>query len=879
MPQPVSKPSSHGSGFARSTSHGSGLGRSVSHGSLHKLPSYGSGFEDSPLKRNVTPSPRSFHALQRSTTPTPRSAAATTSFALGTGILSFGHQKSERRPSFQADLGGNALRASVAHRKQEEEDQRKAGQQGKASRLCSGWSWNSISMFESIALRDINFTELTADKYGPSVHYKDLSVSEQVELISDALKATKVVIDPDSSYMKGWDVVVMLSLVFTALVTPFEIAFMEPAYDLMYFFNKIVDLVFVKDMVMQFFLKIKKQTRQGTIWIRDRKKIARNYLSTWFVIDLLAILPYDEVSNQNVTEDINMDNLKVFRLIRVLRLFKLARILKASRVVKRWENRVSLKSTQLHLIRFTVLICLACHWMACVWGFFGLLNGTALTCRSSVGGDDPRLRAFPDQSFFIDDTSDINPYNHEAWSGTSWVVEFARGRSAASPVNPCDFGVVYIASVYWAVMTITSIGYGDILPHTTSEYLVCIFCMMASSILWSYIIGAACAVMTHMDPEQQQFDQRLDSFNAMAAEQDLPLSIRWRGREYLRENRFHRHYLRSLDALGELGTDLRGTVARQMASHYLDNIWFFQKTSAQFREETAIRFEPYFYERRELVNMPGHLSVVERGAVGRGGRILVPWSFWGEDMIVRLEALRLDTTALALTYSEIVCLSREQLTDVLTHYPEERKRFRQCAARMALMRMARLAAQEKAEGHPMGFALSIFDAARSGRGKAESKNTERKEVHDLIENLAKEDKCPDPLGEPKLSVENRLEMIQVQVEELAGRQHSNSSSAGQQQPKELLLKIMQQLSRVESRLDAMADTKHSFVQQAPANLPQNVDSTDSPASAVAEAGAANGTQVWSAQGPIQLPRGDRGDIHDGACCSVTQGRDRLQYRQ
>lgn len=491
---------------------------------------------------------------------------------------------------------------------------------------------------------------------------------------------------------------------------------------------------------------------------------------------------------------------------------------------------------------------------------------------------DPRLSTYPDLDYFLEDTSGVDPHNHGAWSGNSWVVEFARGRSASTPVNPCDFGVVYIASVYWAVMTITSIGYGDILPQTGSEYIVCIFCMMASSILWSYIIGAACAVMTHMNPDQQQFDQRLDAFNAMAAEQELPLSIRWRGREYLRENRFHRHYCRSQDALGELGADLRGTVARQMAAHYLDNIWFFQKTSAQFREETAIMFKPYFYERRELVNKPGQLSVVERGAVGRAGRILVPWSFWGEDMIVRLEALRLDTTALALTYSEIVCLSRDRLTEVLTKFPEERTRFRQCAARMALMRMARLAVQEKADGNDTGFALSIFDAAKTVAVKASDRKPLR-DVSELIDNLAKDSNCPDPLGQPQLSMENRVEMLQLQIEELAARKHFNHPNAGQQAPTELLLKVMQQLSRVESRLDAMSDAKHNnLMQQAQASLPQNVDSTDSPASAIADASAPSAQQVFSTpQAPMHFPRGDRGDVPDGSCCSITRGHDRVQY--
>eukprot|EP00913_Durusdinium_trenchii_P006914 g6504.t1 len=252
----------------------------------------------------------------------------------------------------------------------------------------------------------------------------------------------------------------------------------------------------------------------------------------------------------------------------------------------------------------------------------------------------------------------VDPNDPSGWNGDSWVVRWAQGRTPNSPSNPCDRGMVYAAALYWSVMTMTSdtracfggwgrvfwmlfwsgercrvVGYGDILPYTLAEYLICTTCMLISSIVWAYIIGAACAVMSKMDPELSEFERRIDDFNSMAQDQetrthgtrrlpDLPQHIRWRGREYIREQRFHTHYMRNIDAWEGLGADLRGTVARQVASHYINHIWFFKGTNVQFREDCAKHFAPNFFERREVIELRAQLCVVERGAVGRLGRIL-----------------------------------------------------------------------------------------------------------------------------------------------------------------------------------------------------------------------------------------------------------------
>jgi hypothetical protein len=64
-----------------------------------------------------------------------------------------------------------------------------------------------------------------------------------------------IVIDPNSLFMRRWDFFMVVLLGFTALVTPFEVAFLESGVDALFFINRMVDLGFFFDMIIQCFVK------------------------------------------------------------------------------------------------------------------------------------------------------------------------------------------------------------------------------------------------------------------------------------------------------------------------------------------------------------------------------------------------------------------------------------------------------------------------------------------------------------------------------------------------------------------------------------------------------------------------------------------------
>ena len=64
-------------------------------------------------------------------------------------------------------------------------------------------------------------------------------------------------LDPRAKFIRRWDLIIICALTYTAFVTPFEVAFFEPALfsgNFNFFFNRLTDLIFVADIMVNFFL-------------------------------------------------------------------------------------------------------------------------------------------------------------------------------------------------------------------------------------------------------------------------------------------------------------------------------------------------------------------------------------------------------------------------------------------------------------------------------------------------------------------------------------------------------------------------------------------------------------------------------------------------
>lgn len=96
----------------------------------------------------------------------------------------------------------------------------------------------------------------------------------------------------DTIKIMGWDLIISVILLVTCMITPFNLAFQEEVEKIRWYMNVnyTIDILFGIDIVLNFLTAFQNELYEV---VDDRKQIAIRYLKGWFIIDLLAIIPFD----------------------------------------------------------------------------------------------------------------------------------------------------------------------------------------------------------------------------------------------------------------------------------------------------------------------------------------------------------------------------------------------------------------------------------------------------------------------------------------------------------------------------------------------------------------------------------------------------------
>jgi voltage-gated potassium channel Kch len=77
---------------------------------------------------------------------------------------------------------------------------------------------------------------------------------------------------------------------------------------------------------------------------------------------------------------------------------------------------------------------------------------------------------------------------------------------------------LYLYAYYWAVTTLTTVGYGDISGGTTSERILCMVWMMVGVAFYSFTVGSIASVISSMDAKSKTVESILQEMNVYAKE-------------------------------------------------------------------------------------------------------------------------------------------------------------------------------------------------------------------------------------------------------------------------------------------------------------------------------------------------------------------------
>ena len=451
-------------------------------------------------------------------------------------------------------------------------------------------------------------------------------------------------VHPLSTFMRRWDMLTMWLLLYTAIWTPFEVAFVEEKrLSPMYFVNMVINLAFFTDMILNFNLMYFDEKLLQMI--SDRKLIAKRYLRGFFIIDFISILPYDDITLATGSKA----NLKILRIVRIVRLAKLLRILRSSRIFARFENSMTINYGALKLVKFVVGTLFIAHWMACLWHLVKVVEQ----------------------------------------SRCNWVTDYYFGECLYNDADDNDEHVtarsLYLTALYLATMTISTVGYGDVTPQTEPERVFLTVGMLVGASVYAYIVGSICSVIASMNYRETEFQELMDRLNLFIKEAKIDTDLAGRLRAFFRYRRKVTNQISWGELLDLMSPSMRQEVATQINTAWLIKVEIFHGIPEQVAIELSFNFvletfppeEHIIGERDESTK----LFVLKSGVVMCKGRVrtIGDNACFGEDMLWR--TMQRGYKAVSLTFCDCFTLKKDTLKRVMDNFPSVRVMLRKIIVR------------------------------------------------------------------------------------------------------------------------------------------------------------------------------------------------------
>ncbi|KRK00533.1 uncharacterized protein Dyak_GE14365, isoform D [Drosophila yakuba] len=243
-----------------------------------------------------------------------------------------------------------------------------------------------------------------------------------------------------SPFKAVWDWIILILVMYTAIFTPYVAAFLLGEQDYQRRNNKyinsdpiviidlIVDVTFIVDIIINF--RTTFVNSQDEV-VSHPGRIAVHYLSGWFLIDLVAAVPFDLLLVGSDTDETTT----------LIGLLKTARLLRLVRVARKIDRYSEYGAAVLILLMATFI--LIAHWLACIWYAIG--NAEKSIASKNIGW--LNSLAYDIQEPYFDNRTG--------------------GPSIKSR---------YITALYFTFTSLTSVGFGNVAPNTDAEkaFTICV---------------------------------------------------------------------------------------------------------------------------------------------------------------------------------------------------------------------------------------------------------------------------------------------------------------------------------------------------------------------------------------------------------------------
>ena len=292
----------------------------------------------------------------------------------------------------------------------------------------------------------------------------------------------KYLIDPMSRPKRIWNICMILLVFYVALTLPFEAGFKIDFVGWYRGVSYAVDALFAIDLCLSFLTTY--QDPETHFFVNDYNRVASHYLRGWFTIDMLSIFPFEIFA---IGKGADNGWTRSFRNVRLLRMSKVLKNVKGAS-----DSGVS---NAVRLGWMVIVFCMVIHWSACAFAGVAIYWAE----RDHDEGHDHAEHELPMNS----------------WIG--YYEEQNRWESKTSSR--------YAAALYWAAMSTTTVGYGDVVPQNNGERMINAFTMVMQAIIYAVIFGNIGLYVDNLQRHETNYQEAVGALVAYVKDISLPTDL------------------------------------------------------------------------------------------------------------------------------------------------------------------------------------------------------------------------------------------------------------------------------------------------------------------------------------------------------------------